>query len=116
MNLNVLYFSEQGTVKNIQITEETTNSFRVSWEAAPGPVIRYHLGYVPVSSDYALQNAQTVGPETTIVLQRLLPATKYRVSVAAKYTGGLGDDMKAEGTTKECEYNGINCCNSIVTL
>uniref|UniRef100_A0A3B4AB57 Uncharacterized protein n=1 Tax=Periophthalmus magnuspinnatus TaxID=409849 RepID=A0A3B4AB57_9GOBI len=92
---------EQGTVRNIQITEETTNSFRVSWEAAPGPVIRYRIAYVPVRGDYALQNAQTSGPETTIVLQGLFPATTYRVAVAAEYAGGVGEEVKEQGTTKE---------------
>ncbi|KAJ0062737.1 hypothetical protein NL108_004377, partial [Boleophthalmus pectinirostris] len=92
---------EQGIVRNIQITEETTNSFRVTWEAAPGAVIRYRIAYVPVRGDYALQNAQTSGPETTIVLQGLLPATTYRVGVAAEYAGGVGEEVKEEGTTKE---------------
>ncbi|CAL1574935.1 unnamed protein product [Knipowitschia caucasica] len=92
---------EQGGVRDIQITEETTNSFRVSWEAAPGAVIRYHIAYVPVRGDYALQNTQTGGPETTIVLQGLLPATTYRVAVAAEYAGGVGDEVKEQGTTKE---------------
>ncbi|XP_041828166.1 collagen alpha-1(XII) chain isoform X2 [Melanotaenia boesemani] len=92
---------EQGTVRNLRVTEETTNSFRVSWEAAPGSVIRYRLSYVPLSGTGEILEAQTIGPETTIVLQELFPITTYRVSVSAEYSTGTGDEMLVDGTTKE---------------
>lgn len=47
--------------------------------------------------------AQTIGPETTIVLQELFPITIYRVSVSAEYSTGIGDEMQVDGTTKEGE-------------
>lgn len=101
--LNIIFFSEQGTVRNLQVTEETTNSFRVSWISAPGPVIRYRLSYVPLSGAGETLEAQTIGTETTIVLQELFPITTYRVSVAAEYSTGVGDEMQVDGTTKEGE-------------
>uniref|UniRef100_A0A3B5B010 Collagen alpha-1(XII) chain n=1 Tax=Stegastes partitus TaxID=144197 RepID=A0A3B5B010_9TELE len=92
---------EQGTVRNLRVSEETTNSFRVSWQAAPGSVIRYRLSYVPKSGTGEILTAQTIGPETTIVLQELFPITTYRVSVSAEYATGVGDEMQVDGTTKE---------------
>ncbi|XP_037602343.1 collagen alpha-1(XII) chain isoform X2 [Sebastes umbrosus] len=92
---------EQGTVRNLRVTEETTNSFRVSWQAAPGSVIRYRLSYVPLSGVGEVLEAQTTGTETTIVLQELFPVTTYRVSVSAEYSSGVGDEMQVDGTTKE---------------
>ncbi|TMS21360.1 Collagen alpha-1(XII) chain [Larimichthys crocea] len=92
---------EQGTVRNLRVTEETTNSFRVSWQAAPGSVIRYRLSYIPLSGAGEILEAQTIGPETTIVLQELFPITTYRVSVSAEYSTGIGDEMQIDGTTKE---------------
>ncbi|CAJ1073879.1 collagen alpha-1(XII) chain isoform X2 [Xyrichtys novacula] len=92
---------EQGAVRNLRVTEETTDSFRVSWEAAPGAVIRYRLSYIPLSGGGENLEAQTIGPETTIVLQELFPLTTYRVSVSAEYATGMGDDMQTDGTTKE---------------
>ncbi|XP_067335458.1 collagen alpha-1(XII) chain isoform X2 [Channa argus] len=91
---------EQGTVRNLHVTEETTSSFRVSWEAAPGPVVRYRLSYVPLSGGEILEE-QTIGTETTLVLQELFPITTYRVSVSAEYATGVGDEMQVDGTTKE---------------
>uniref|UniRef100_A0A4W4F305 Collagen, type XII, alpha 1a n=1 Tax=Electrophorus electricus TaxID=8005 RepID=A0A4W4F305_ELEEL len=92
---------EQGSVRNLRVSEETTDSFRVSWAAAPGPVVRYRLTYVPIRGDSALLEAATVGTETSIVLQPLLPITTYRVSVAAEYPSGTGEQMRIDGTTKE---------------
>ncbi|KAM9842426.1 collagen alpha-1(XII) chain [Aulostomus maculatus] len=92
---------EKGPVRNLRVTEETINSFRVSWQAAPGAVIRYRLTYVPLSGAGETLVAETIGPETTIVLQELFPITTYRVSVSAEYVTGLGDGMEVDGTTKE---------------
>lgn len=75
----------------------------MSWRAAPGPVIRYRLSYVPLSGDGEILEAQTIGSETTIVLQELFPITTYRVSVFAEYPTGMGREMQVDGTTKEGE-------------
>ncbi|XP_051954309.1 collagen alpha-1(XII) chain isoform X2 [Xyrauchen texanus] len=92
---------EQGSVNNLRVSEETTNSFRVSWGAAPGAVMRYRLTYVPVQGGTSLLETATTGPDTTIVLQQLYPITTYRVSVAAEYPAGVGPEMQIDGTTKE---------------
>ncbi|XP_052379346.1 collagen alpha-1(XII) chain-like isoform X14 [Oncorhynchus keta] len=92
---------EQGPVRNLRVSEETTDSFRVSWAAAPGAVVRYRLTYVPVRGDSTRLETATVGDETTIVLPELFPLTTYRVMVAAEYQSGAGAEMKIDGTTKE---------------
>ncbi|XP_030624856.1 collagen alpha-1(XII) chain isoform X2 [Chanos chanos] len=91
---------EQGPVRNLYVSEETTNSFRVTWRAAPGSVVRYRLFYIPVSGGEKLE-AETPGSQTTVVLQELLPLTTYRVEVLAEYVTGMGPAMETEGTTKE---------------
>ncbi|XP_041716802.1 collagen alpha-1(XII) chain isoform X6 [Coregonus clupeaformis] len=92
---------EQGPVRNLRVSEEITDSFRVSWAAAPGAVVRYRLTYVPVRGDSTTLETATVGDETTIVLSELFPLTTYRVMVAAEYQSGTGAEMKIDGTTKE---------------
>uniref|UniRef100_A0A8C7KB10 Collagen type XII alpha 1 chain n=1 Tax=Oncorhynchus kisutch TaxID=8019 RepID=A0A8C7KB10_ONCKI len=92
---------EQGPVRNLRVSEETTDSFRVSWAAAPGAVVRYRLTYVPVRGDSTRLETATVGDETTIVLPELFSLTTYRVMVAAEYQSGTGAEMKIDGTTKE---------------
>uniref|UniRef100_A0A8B9L5P0 Collagen alpha-1(XII) chain n=1 Tax=Astyanax mexicanus TaxID=7994 RepID=A0A8B9L5P0_ASTMX len=92
----------KGGVRNLRVTEETTDSFRVSWQAAPGSVLRYRLFYEPVSGGDKLE-AETEGSQTTIVLQELFPITTYRVTVIAEYASGMGPPMNTLGTTKEAK-------------
>uniref|UniRef100_A0A671W2B6 Collagen alpha-1(XII) chain n=1 Tax=Sparus aurata TaxID=8175 RepID=A0A671W2B6_SPAAU len=92
---------ELGPVRNLRVSEETTDSFRVSWQPAPGAVTRYRLTYEPVGDDSLMMERTTVGPETTTVLQELQPKTTYRVTVIPEYQSGSGVPLQTEGTTKE---------------
>ncbi|KAM8917084.1 collagen alpha-1(XII) chain isoform 2-T2 [Spinachia spinachia] len=107
---------EKGSVRNLRVKEETTNSFRVSWQAAPGLVIRYRLSYIPLNGGGETLEAQTIGSETNIVLEELFPSTTYRVSVSAEYATGLGDEMQVDGTTKEDRGSPRNLRVSNVTV
>ncbi|XP_026141096.1 collagen alpha-1(XII) chain isoform X4 [Carassius auratus] len=91
---------ELGSVRNLVVSEETVDSFRVSWRAAPGAVLRYRLLYEPVGGGDKLE-AQTDGSQVTIVLHELLHVTTYRVTVYPEYASGAGSSMDTEGTTKE---------------
>ncbi|TKS75342.1 Collagen alpha-1(XII) chain [Collichthys lucidus] len=92
---------EQGPVQNVRVSEETTDSFRVSWQPAPGAVTRYRLTYEPVGDESSRLETTTAGPETTTVLQKLLPKTSYRVTVSPEYPSGPGVPVQTLGTTKE---------------
>uniref|UniRef100_A0A9J8D9Y9 Collagen, type XII, alpha 1a n=1 Tax=Cyprinus carpio carpio TaxID=630221 RepID=A0A9J8D9Y9_CYPCA len=91
---------ELGSVRNLVVSEETVDSFRVSWRAAPGAVLRYRLLYEPVGGGDKLE-AETDGSQVTTVLHELLPVTTYRVTVYPEYASGMGLSMDTEGTTKE---------------
>ncbi|KAG1936321.1 collagen alpha-1(XII) chain [Pimephales promelas] len=91
---------EIGPVRNLMVSEEAVESFRVSWKAAPGSVLRYRLSYEPVSGGEKLE-AETDGSRITTVLQKLLPVTTYRVTVYPEYASGMGPSLDTEGTTKE---------------
>uniref|UniRef100_A0A3Q3X4W8 Uncharacterized protein n=1 Tax=Mola mola TaxID=94237 RepID=A0A3Q3X4W8_MOLML len=92
---------QRGSVRNIRVSQETTDSFRVSWLPAPGDVTRYQLTYAPVSDGSSSLVTSTLGPETTIVLLELQPQTTYRVTVTPEYRSGPGVPLQTEGTTKE---------------
>lgn len=93
--------AELGSVSSLRVSEETAESFRVSWQAAPGDVARYRLTYQSVGGEGFRLETNTAGPETTIVLQELRPQTTYRVTVTAEYGSGPGGVLQTEGTTKE---------------
>uniref|UniRef100_A0A673LTK1 Collagen alpha-1(XII) chain-like n=1 Tax=Sinocyclocheilus rhinocerous TaxID=307959 RepID=A0A673LTK1_9TELE len=86
---------ELGSVRNLVVSDETVDSFRVSWRAAPGAVLRYRLLYEPVGGGDKLE-AQTDGSQVTIVLPELLPVTTYRVTVYPEYASGMGPSMDTE--------------------
>uniref|UniRef100_A0A3Q3CJL9 Collagen, type XII, alpha 1b n=1 Tax=Haplochromis burtoni TaxID=8153 RepID=A0A3Q3CJL9_HAPBU len=92
---------EQGPVSNLRVSEETTDSFRVSWLAAPGPVIRYRLNYEPVDDESRRMETTTTGREITTVLHELRPQTTYRVTVTPEYPSSPGTPLQTVGTTKE---------------
>uniref|UniRef100_UPI003AAE1D4A collagen alpha-1(XII) chain-like n=1 Tax=Centroberyx gerrardi TaxID=166262 RepID=UPI003AAE1D4A len=94
---------EQGPVRNLKVSEETTDSFRVSWQPAPGAVVRYRLTYAPVGDDSLRMETTTPGGETAIVLPELQPQTTYRVTVTPEYQSGPGEPMQIDGTTKEAK-------------
>lgn len=122
--LNLLPSSaERGSVQNIKVTEESAQSFRVSWRPAPGDVVRYRLTYEPAGDESSKLETFTVGPELTVVLQDLLPQTTYRVSVTPEYQGGPGVAQQTDGTTTEGERSCIlhpeflkPCCTHGVTI
>uniref|UniRef100_A0AAQ5YIG9 Collagen alpha-1(XII) chain n=1 Tax=Amphiprion ocellaris TaxID=80972 RepID=A0AAQ5YIG9_AMPOC len=92
---------ELGSVRNLRISEETTESFRVSWQPAPGDVTRYRLAYKPVTHGDSWMETTTLGAETTAVLRELQPKTTYLVIVTPEYQSGSGVPLQSEGTTKE---------------
>ncbi|XP_034384020.1 collagen alpha-1(XII) chain-like [Cyclopterus lumpus] len=94
---------ELGSVSSLRVSEETTGSFRVSWQPAPGDVTRYRLTYEPTGDESSRLEATTVGPETTTVLQELQPRTTYRVTVTPEYRSGSGAPLQTDGTTKEAK-------------
>uniref|UniRef100_A0A8C1FN31 Collagen, type XII, alpha 1a n=1 Tax=Cyprinus carpio carpio TaxID=630221 RepID=A0A8C1FN31_CYPCA len=85
----------EGSVRNLVVSEETVDSFRVSWRAAPGAVLRYRLLYEPVGGGDKLE-AETDGSQVTTVLHELLPVTTYRVTVYPEYASGMGLSMDTE--------------------
>lgn len=88
-------------MRNLKVTEESSQSFRVSWRAAPGAVARYRLTYEPAGDEHSQLETFTVGPALTTVLQDLQPQTTYRVRVTPEYEGGPGVPQQTDGTTTE---------------
>ncbi|KAM8847495.1 collagen alpha-1(XII) chain isoform 4-T4 [Synchiropus picturatus] len=91
---------ERGSVRNLRVSDETTDSFRVSWLPAPGDVRHYRLTYDPVEDQSEHMETATAGAETEVTLQQLKPHTTYRVTVVPEYRSGPGVPLQTYGTTK----------------
>lgn len=57
--------------RNLQTSDATKTSFRVTWDSAPGPVKAYKVTFHPTDNDVEL-GQMLVGPyDNTVVLEEL---------------------------------------------
>ncbi|XP_050993224.1 collagen alpha-1(XIV) chain isoform X3 [Labeo rohita] len=77
-------------VRNLQLSDVTTYSMRVSWDPLGPNVRHYRVSYISTRGDRAEQTAMVPAAQTSLLLQPLLSDTEYRVSVSAVYSDGDG--------------------------
>ncbi|XP_068197852.1 collagen alpha-1(XII) chain isoform X2 [Antennarius striatus] len=85
--------------RNLQTSEPTKNSIRVSWDLAPGDVKGYKVTFHPIGNDVDLGEL-LVGPyDSTVVLEELRSETKYMISVFGMFDGGQSEPLAGEERT-----------------
>ncbi|KAJ7341667.1 hypothetical protein JRQ81_006106, partial [Phrynocephalus forsythii] len=90
----------RGSPRNLIVSDETTDSFKVGWSAAPGNVLRYRIAYRPVAGGERRQVTVPANQRAT-TLQNLKQDTRYEVSVTAEYQSGVGNPLSGHGKTEE---------------
>lgn len=90
----------KGAPRNLIVSDETTDSFKVGWSPAPGNVLRYRIGYRPVAGGER-KEVTVPGSERATTLQKLQSDTKYHVSVTPEYHSGPGKALTGNGATEE---------------
>lgn len=98
------YISVKGAPRNLKVTDETTDSFKITWTQAPGRVLRYQITYRPVAGGQSRQ-VTTPANQRRITLDNLTPDTKYEVSVIPEYYSGLGTQLTGNAATEEGRGN-----------
>ncbi|XP_064864764.1 collagen alpha-1(XII) chain-like isoform X2 [Oncorhynchus nerka] len=88
-----------GGVKNLQVTDPTTNSLRVRWEPAEGDVRQYTVIYAPLAGGPELKTTVS-GMSTNTVLRNLVPDTEYKVTLVPMYGDIEGKRNSENGKTK----------------
>lgn len=89
-----------GGVRNLRVTDPTTSSLNVQWEAAEGSVRQYRIFYVPAAGGEE-EMTQVSGSTYATVLKNLQSDTVYTVSVVPVYSAGEGQRMSENGKTLE---------------
>lgn len=82
------------------MTDETTDSFKLTWSQAPGRVLRYRIRYRPVSGGES-KEVSTPANQRRKTLENLTPDTKYEISVIAEYSSGPGSPLTGNAATEE---------------
>ncbi|XP_061563452.1 collagen alpha-1(XII) chain-like [Cololabis saira] len=85
--------------RNLQTSEPSKTSFRVSWDAAPGDIRGYKVTFHPAGDEVDLGVLQ-VGPhDNTVVLEELRAGTRYSVAVFGVFDGGVSLPLAGEEKT-----------------
>ncbi|KAK5879639.1 hypothetical protein CesoFtcFv8_022737 [Champsocephalus esox] len=85
--------------RNLQTSEPTKTSFRVTWDPSPGEVKGYKVTFHPDGNDIDL-GEHLVGPyDNTIVLEELRAGTKYSVAVFGMFDGGESVPLAGQENT-----------------
>uniref|UniRef100_A0A673I296 Collagen alpha-1(XII) chain n=1 Tax=Sinocyclocheilus rhinocerous TaxID=307959 RepID=A0A673I296_9TELE len=86
------------SAKALLVSDETDRTMRVTWKAAPGPVVSYRLTYVPEVGGKEM-TMKIPANVTTTVLRKLQPLTTYNIKVHPIYKRGEGKARQGVGTT-----------------
>ncbi|KAM9355371.1 collagen alpha-1(XII) chain [Pholidichthys leucotaenia] len=85
--------------RNLMTSDATRNSFRVSWDPAPGDVRGYKVTFHPTEDEVDLGEL-LVGPyDNTVVLEELRSGTQYSVAVFGVFDGGQSVPVAGEEMT-----------------
>uniref|UniRef100_A0A8D0DBV3 Collagen alpha-1(XII) chain n=1 Tax=Sander lucioperca TaxID=283035 RepID=A0A8D0DBV3_SANLU len=89
-----------GGVRNLRVTDPTTSTLNVLWEAAEGNVRQYRIFYVPAAGGEE-EMVQVSGSTYNTVLKNLQSDTVYTATVVPVYSTGEGQRMSENGKTLE---------------
>ncbi|XP_056236384.1 collagen alpha-1(XIV) chain-like isoform X2 [Seriola aureovittata] len=87
-------------VRNLQLSDETTQSLEASWEMEDPHVESYRVSYAGLRGDHKEESVLVPGGQRRAVLQPLLSDTQYKVTVTPVYKDGQdGISVSALGAT-----------------
>lgn len=68
---------------NLQVTEISSKSMRVTWDAAPGDITGYKLQLIPMLAGSKRQELYTGPTQSSVNVRDLSPETEYEISLFA---------------------------------
>uniref|UniRef100_A0A8I4A3K6 Collagen alpha-1(VII) chain n=1 Tax=Callithrix jacchus TaxID=9483 RepID=A0A8I4A3K6_CALJA len=90
--------------RDLVLSEPSSQSLRVQWTAASGPVTGYKVQYTPLTGlgqplSSQRQEVNVPAGETSVRLQGLRPLTEYQVTVVALYANSIGEAVSGTART-----------------
>ncbi|KAK2091091.1 Collagen alpha-1(VII) chain [Saguinus oedipus] len=94
--------------RDLVLSEPSSQSLRVQWTAASGPVTGYKVQYTPLTGlgqplSSQRQEVNIPAGETSVRLQGLRPLTEYQVTVVALYANSIGEAVSGTARTTALE-------------
>uniref|UniRef100_A0AAV2K1X8 Collagen alpha-1(XIV) chain n=1 Tax=Knipowitschia caucasica TaxID=637954 RepID=A0AAV2K1X8_KNICA len=91
--------------KNLRVSGEWYNRFRISWDAPPSPTMGYRIVYQPTSAPGPALETFVGEDVNTMLILNLLSGMDYSVKVIASYTTGSSEALSGKAKTL---YLGVN--------
>nr|XP_044992194.1 collagen alpha-1(VII) chain [Jaculus jaculus] len=94
--------------RDLVLSEPGSQSLRVQWTAASGPVTGYKVQYTPLTGlgqplPSERREVNIPAGETSMQLQGLRPLTEYQVTVVALYANSIGEAVSGTARTTAVE-------------
>ncbi|TEA23988.1 hypothetical protein DBR06_SOUSAS21910072, partial [Sousa chinensis] len=94
--------------RDLVLSEPGSQSLRVQWTAASGPVTGYKIQYTPLTGlgqplSSERREVSVPAGETSMRLQGLRPLTEYQVTVVALYANSIGEAVSGTAWTTALE-------------
>uniref|UniRef100_A0A673LJ90 Collagen alpha-1(XX) chain-like n=1 Tax=Sinocyclocheilus rhinocerous TaxID=307959 RepID=A0A673LJ90_9TELE len=101
-----------GGPSSLSISEETAVSMLVTWVHPNAHVLQYRVSYTPLNGDVRENTVSLPGSERRVLLQNLLPDTRYSVLVTAEYRNREGGSASAQGKTTSLRVSSVSVVRS----
>uniref|UniRef100_A0A9J7ZIC3 Solute carrier family 35 member C2 n=1 Tax=Cyprinus carpio carpio TaxID=630221 RepID=A0A9J7ZIC3_CYPCA len=101
-----------GGPSSLSISEETAVSMLVTWVHPNAHVLQYLVSYTPLNGDVKENTVSLPGSEKRVLLQNLLPDTRYSVLVTAEYRNREGGSASAQGKTTSLRVSSVSVVRS----
>ncbi|XP_023683819.1 collagen alpha-1(XIV) chain-like isoform X2 [Paramormyrops kingsleyae] len=85
--------------KNLRVSEEWYNRFRISWDTPPSPTMGYRVVYQPISTPGRALETFVGEDVNNMLILNLLSGTEYSVKVISTYTTGSSDALAGKAKT-----------------
>ncbi|XP_047015920.1 collagen alpha-1(XIV) chain isoform X3 [Ictalurus punctatus] len=85
--------------KNLKVSEEWYNRFRITWDTPPSPTMGYRVIYQPVSAPGRALETFVGDDVNTMLILNLMSGTEYSVKVIATYTTGSSEPLAGRAKT-----------------
>ncbi|XP_063064031.1 collagen alpha-1(XX) chain [Engraulis encrasicolus] len=97
----------------VSVSEETAESLLVSWVPPNAHVQQYRVSYTPLGGVTARENIVSVpGTESRVLLQSLVPDTRYSILVTAEYRNREGGSTTTQGKTASLRVSSVSVLRS----
>nr|XP_033493053.1 collagen alpha-1(XIV) chain-like isoform X1 [Epinephelus lanceolatus] len=94
--------------KNLRVSEEWYNRFRISWDVPPSPTMGYRVVYQPLSAPGPALETFVGEDVNTMLIVNLLSGTEYSVKVIASYTTGSSEALSGRAKTLYLGVTNLN--------